>query len=521
MRTGTGRATSAAVLAPDILSAEVEATRLRKNAITRVLVVEDSASDLMLLEVALRPVRGQLEILSADTLRAGIACADSEDADVMLLDLGLPDSDGLPTLQTAIREVPHVPVVVMTGRDDGQVAATALRLGAQDYLVKGRLDADSILRAVRYAIERHSILEKLRAADQLRQEYLATASHELRTPLTIIGDYAGLLRDGTAGPLLPAQATFLDTVLRNCARLSDLVNALLDVAKIESGTFTLRLEPTDLTAMMQNCVEDFRLRCESKQQKLVAEIPDRLPKGICDRGRVQEVILNFLGNANKFTPAGGAITVRAVEGRGLVRLEVEDTGIGISAEDQERIFNRFVQVGRKDAPGAQGTGLGLAIAKQIALMHGGTIGVESQPGRGSRFFFTFSTDSMVVLRAALSTRTGKEPGPTTLAWIAADLDGDRAQVEALCSVQQAANRVMRRADQAILLEDDRVLVFVLAGLPEGGIAFLRRLADEIDDADLPLRYAVRPLDEAAAAGPSAGLAPPGRSVFRALSLMRA
>jgi signal transduction histidine kinase len=516
MSTAHGRAPSTAVL-----SLALDRSRSRKAAITRVLVVEDSPSDLLLLKEALRPVGGQLEILSAETLRAGLEFADNDDVNVMLLDLGLPDSDGLPTLQTALRQVPHVPIVVMTGRDDGEVAATALRAGAQDYLVKGTMDADSILRAIRYAIERHSILEKLRAADQLRQEYLATASHELRTPLTIIGDYAGLLRDGTAGPLLPAQTTFLDTVLRNCARLSDLVNALLDVAKIESGTFQLRLEPTDIGTLMRNCVEDFRLRCEAKQQKLVAQIPERLTKGICDRGRVQEVVLNFLGNANKFTPAGGTITVCAVEGRGLLRLEVEDTGIGISPEDQERIFNRFVQVGRKDAPGAQGTGLGLAIAKQIALMHGGTIGVESQPGQGSRFFFSFPTDSMTVLRAALTTRTGKEPGPTTLAWIAAAYDGDRAQVEALCTVQQAANRVMRRADQAILLEDERVLVFVLAGLPEGGIAFLRRLADEIDDVDLPLHYAVRPLDETSSSGQAIGLTPPDRSVFQALSEMRA
>ena len=462
----------------------------------------------------------QLELVAANTLRAGLEAAADGDFNVMLLDLGLPDSDGLPTLQAAIRKVAHVPVVVMTGRDDVQAAATALRSGAQDYLVKGRLDSDSILRAIRYAIERHRILERLRASDQLRQEYLATASHELRTPLTIIGDYASLLREGTAGPLLPNQEAFLDTVLRNCGRLADLVNALLDVAKIESGTFSLRLEPTDLRVLMSNCVEDFRLRCEAKQQRLVADIPDHLPKGICDRGRVQEVILNFLGNANKFTPAGGTLTVRAVEGRGLVRLEVEDSGIGISEEDQERIFQPFVQVGRKDAPGAQGTGLGLAIAKQIAVLHGGTIGVESHPGRGSRFFFSFPTDSAAVLRAALTARSGRELGPTTLAWIAAVGDGDRSQIETLCRVQEVSNRIIRRADQAILLEDDRVLVFVLAGQPEGGLAFLRRLADQIGEVPLPLHFAVRPLDDGSS-GPAVGLTPPDKSVFQPLSHMKA
>jgi signal transduction histidine kinase len=490
------------------------------TAVTRVLVIEDSPSDLLLLKEALRPVSGQLDMVAADSLRAGLGHAEDGDFDVMLLDLGLPDSDGLPTLDTAIQEVPHLPVVVMTGRDDGQAAATALRSGAQDYVVKGTMDSDAILRAMRYAIERHRILEQLRASDQLRQEYLAAASHELRTPLTIIGDYASLLRDGAAGPLLASQSEFLDTVLRNCGRLSDLVNALLDVAKIESGTFSLRLEPTDLGALMHHCVEDFRLRCEAKQQKLVHEIPERLPKGVCDRGRIQEVILNFLTNANKFTPAGGTITVRAVEGRGVVRLEVEDTGIGIREEDQERIFNRFVQVGRKDAPGAQGTGLGLAIAKQIAVMHGGTIGVESHPGQGSRFFFSFPTDSAAVLRAALTARTGREPGPTTLAWIAAPGARDRTQIETLCRVQEAANDIIRRADQAILLEDEMVLVFVLAGLPETGTAFLRRLADEMKDAELPLHFAVRSLD-GTWSGPAVGLAPPDRSSFQPLSHMRA
>jgi signal transduction histidine kinase len=488
--------------------------------ITRVLVVEDSPSDLMLLREALRPVGGQLEIVATDALRSGLERAENDDFDVMLLDLGLPDSDGLPTLQTAVEEAPHLPIVVMTGRDDVQAAATALRSGAQDYLIKGASDSDSILRAIRYAIERHSILEKLRASDQLRQEYLASASHELRTPLTIIGDYASLLRDGAAGPLLPSQNEFLDTVLRNCGRLSDLVNALLDVAKIESGTFTLRLEPTDLAVLMRNCVEDFRIRCESKQQNLVCEIPEHLPKGVCDRVRIQEVILNFLTNANKFTPAGGTITVRAVEGKGQVRLEVEDTGIGISEEDQDRIFNRFVQVGRKDAPGAQGTGLGLAIAKQIAVMHGGTIGVESRVGQGSRFFVSFPTDSAAVLRAALAARTGREPGPTTLAWVAAAYDEDRAQIEALCTVQEAANRFIRRADQAILLEDELVLVFVLAGPPETGAAFLRRLADEMGEVLLPLQFAVRSIDESTP-GSAAGLAPPERSTFQALSHVRA
>jgi signal transduction histidine kinase len=485
---------------------------------TKVLVIEDSPSDVFLLKAALEEVGNETEIVVANELRGGLEHAENTDFDVMLLDLGLPDSDGLPTLERAVREVPQVPIVVMTGRDDAAVAAAALQQGAQDYLVKGSCDGDSIARAMRYAIERHQIHKRLRDSDQLRQEYLATASHELRTPLTIINDYASLLREGSAGPLLPDQQAFLDTVLRNCKRLIELVNALLDVAKIESGTVSLRLEAVSLDELLGHTVEDFRLRCQSKAQRLELDAAEGMPKVVCDRGRIQEVVVNFLANAHKFTPEGGTIVLRARVEAGRVRLEVQDSGIGISAEDQERIFNAFVQVGRKDAPGAQGTGLGLTIAKRIVDLHGGTIGVESEPGRGSSFYFTLPTDGGVALRTALMSRSGRKQGPTTVAWIATP-GGDRMALETLYRVQQEANQVLRRSDQAVLLEDERMLMFVLAGQKGEAVGVLQRLADRLTEIQTPLRVVVQPLEEVLSKI-NEGLTPPGSSSFRALSELR-
>ena len=277
---------------------------------------------------------------------------------------------------------------MLTGNDDEALGIKALQLGAEDYLVKGSANGALLWRAMRYSIERHRILTQLKEFDRLKSEFLATASHELRTPLTIIREFVSLVYDGVVGPILPDQAECLSDALRNCDRLTTLLNDLLDMSKLNSTNIELRRESINIGELLTVCYRDFAQKCGAKNIDLRLETPGMLPPVFCDRDRISQAIVNLVGNAYKFTPEGGKIVIRAEVRKDCVAVEIEDSGKGISKRDQAVIFDAFTQVDRQDGPGAKGTGLGLAITQRIVDLHGGALSVESEVGQGSRFLFT-------------------------------------------------------------------------------------------------------------------------------------
>lgn len=238
---------------------------------------------------------------------------------------------------------------------------------------------------------RHTV-SRLKELDSSKSRFVSNVSHELRTPLTIINTFTALVNDGVAGPVSDQQKECLSTVLRNCDRLAELIDNVLDLGRIESGREEFHRRRVNLVELLKQSHHDFFPACLLSHQQLNLDVPETLPDVLCDRDKIAQVLTNLLGNAHKFTPENGAITLRAVQENDAIRVEIEDTGIGIRPEDQGRLFEAFVQLARPDdGSGVKGTGLGLAICKHIIGIHEGTIQVDSLPGKGSRFFFTLPT----------------------------------------------------------------------------------------------------------------------------------
>ncbi len=223
--------------------------------------------------------------------------------------------------------------------------------------------------------------------DAMRSDFISHVSHELRTPLAAIIGSVKLILDGRAGPLSESQERLLNVVDRESDRLIRLVNDILDLAKLEAGRTNLDLDEVDLTNVITEAVEALAPLAEAKSIQIETRTEHLTGIITCDPSLVRQVLQNLIGNAIKFTPEGGRVRVEAENGDIAVEVRVIDTGIGIPEDKRESVFNKFEQVGQHKGP-IKGTGLGLAICRQIIERHGGRIGVESEEGVGSTFFFT-------------------------------------------------------------------------------------------------------------------------------------
>lgn len=221
----------------------------------------------------------------------------------------------------------------------------------------------------------------------LKSEFMASVSHELRTPLHTIIGFTDLLKEETNGALNAKQLRFVEHIQRDSEHLLALINDVLDLSRIEAGGLTLHTEQIDIPDLLHQTSESVRGQAAAKGITLHTETEDDLYAS-ADRTRVRQVLLNLLGNAIKFTPTGGSVTMTASLDEDWVRISVRDTGIGISPEEQELIFEKFYQAGVTTGGVKEGTGLGLTISRQIVMMHGGRLDVTSSKGVGSEFTFT-------------------------------------------------------------------------------------------------------------------------------------
>ena len=242
-------------------------------------------------------------------------------------------------------------------------------------------------------------ISELERANRMKAQFLANMSHELRTPLNSVIGFSEMLLIGALGPLAGPQRDALETVSRNGRHLLGLVNDVLDLSKVEAGRMELHLTQTDVRAVISDVITGMESLIEAKGHEIALELGDAPLLLTADEMRVRQILYNLLSNAVKFTAAGGRITVRADQrrsslpvpgGRRIERdavwVSVADTGIGIAPEDLPRLFTEFSQVDASLSRRFEGTGLGLALCRRFVEMHGGRIGVESAPGRGSTFW---------------------------------------------------------------------------------------------------------------------------------------
>jgi len=231
----------------------------------------------------------------------------------------------------------------------------------------------------------------LDAAMKSKDQFLSNISHELRTPLNSIIGFTDLLLTQELGPALSdQQRDFLETVARNGRQLLELINELLDLQRIAAGRMELKPEPVELAGLLTEAAGSVHAQVQKHGHALVVTPPAPDLRVHADRGRVRQILLNLLSNAIKFTPDGGRITLVAapVNGDAEARITVSDTGIGIAVEDQPKLFQEFSQLDASASRKYEGTGLGLALSRRLVEMQGGEIGVESEMGKGSTFWFT-------------------------------------------------------------------------------------------------------------------------------------
>jgi signal transduction histidine kinase len=381
---------------------------------THVLLIEDNPGDADLVRLRLVESQPGLRVDCVHRLSDALASLNKEMPALVLLDLNLPDSRGAETFRKVMEVAPNVPVVVLSGQDDEAMAIKAVNHGVQDYLIKGDFSSKRLERAMRYAVERQSLLRSLEMARkqqiEFKNQFLSHVSHELRTPLTCIHQYVTLLLDGLAGALAPEQADHLKTVLKSANQLHAMIRDLLEATRAEAGK--LRVEPRCIAIgkLIEQCVAMMRPTAQGKQIGLEIGIDQRIPLTFADPDRILEVLINLMDNAIKFTPSDGSITVKACmleTDPGMVYISVCDTGRGISPEARALIFDRLYQDPDAIDSSRSGLGLGLFICRELIRLHQGSITVASELGHGSTFTFTIPVYSLAKLLAPVAVYQGQ------------------------------------------------------------------------------------------------------------------
>jgi signal transduction histidine kinase/DNA-binding response OmpR family regulator len=365
--------------------------------------------------------------------------------------------------------------------------------------------------------------------DRMKSDFVSIVSHELRTPLTSIQGYLDLLLLGASGSISMQQESFLRIARENAQRLHDLVSDLLDISRIESGGSDLDVQVVSMDKVVQQVANSLEKEFDDRDLTLTLEIPPDLPEIFADAGRLVQILNNLLSNAYKYTREGGA-TVRAHVADGVMQVDVIDTGVGISEEDQAMLFTRFFRAEDTDIRQQPGTGLGLNITKSLVEMHGGEIWVESEPGKGTQISFTLPLPAGLVEKMPIAVgesvgpvpETAKTPGAPPRAipagpWIlVADDEPDiahlfRHQLEAAgyrVSVVTQGSRVVEVARQLqpelitldLLMDVDGLTVLnelkadpITADIP---VVIASVMTDQVEEIDLEVAdYLVKPLDE--------------------------
>lgn len=351
----------------------------------RALLIEDNPGDARLIREYLRGVgAGQVrvELDTADRLSSGVERIGQGDIELVLLDLSLPDSSGLETFDAVHAAAPRVPVVVVSGLDDEGVAVRAVHRGAQDYLVKGQLDGATILRSMRYAIERQR-LEAARAdLERQRDEFFSSVSHDLRTPVAAIKAAIGVVLANEPAGMPSSLHRLLGNIDLAADELASLIEDLLEIARLQAHRVELWRSHVDIREVVARAVRAVEPLNQARAQHMSVALPEEPVIMDVDGERLGRVLRNLLTNAQKYGADGGIIHVSVRELADGACISVRDDGPGMPLEEQAHIFERFYRGGRAKAPG---TGLGLAIAKGLVELHGGELTVESSPGQGATF----------------------------------------------------------------------------------------------------------------------------------------
>src|SRR4030042_2072032 len=329
----------------------------------RILVVDDEKEIRIFLYKALTRMGG-FHVEEAETAEEALKKIEKDPFDLVLTDLKMPRMDGLQLVTEIARAKPEILTVLMTGHGSIDSALEAMKRGASDYLMKP-LNLDELIIRIRKVLEEKQRFvrlkdfadqleranQELRRVDAMKSEFVSVASHELRTPLAAIKNAVQLMLSGKTGEVNENQKQFLSMAERNINRLTNILNDLLDLSRIESGKIELKFENIKLQEIIELAASSLRPHGDVKSIQIDVEIPQSLPVIYGDQEKIEQILTNLIGNAIKFTSDGGKILISAKRSHlekggygNTVAISVKDTGIGIPAEHLDAIFKKFHQV---------------------------------------------------------------------------------------------------------------------------------------------------------------------------------
>ena len=369
----------------------------------KVLLIEDNLAEARLLKEILKGnEKKEFHLVNVSRLSEAISLLQQTNFDVILLDLTLPDSQGLESLAPLLITAPKLPIVVLTNTNDDNLALAALRQGAQDYLIKREVSLEILTRSLCYAIERKQMeealresnealkmsviertnqLEKAQELNQLKTEFVSMLSHDFRNPLNKILLSAGLLEESRDRLTKDQQVSYFRMIRSAIKDMDQLLTEVLLIGRADSGRLYCQFDPVDLLDYCQKLVESFTVKPEP-QLAIIFQIEGSLERGLWDINLIKHILTNLLGNALKYSPQGNPVEFKIIVESEQVVFKIIDRGIGIPSKDQENLFKPFYRGSNVD--NIQGTGLGLAIVGRCVEAHKGQIHLESEEGKGTK-----------------------------------------------------------------------------------------------------------------------------------------
>jgi signal transduction histidine kinase len=358
----------------------------------QVLIVDDMSTTRLMLSRHVRQL-GHKETTAANG-REALELLHRHEFDLVLLDVMMPEMDGYTVLE-AMKSDPDlrdIPVVMISGIDEIESVVRCIERGAEDYLPKP-FNATLLRARISACLEKKHLWDELgdkyrqlQELERLRDSLTDMIVHDLRTPLASF--LIGLQTMDSLGPLSDLQRECLSLSLDGGRTLLSMINDLLDISRMEQGTVPIEYSSLQIESVIQSAFRQVTQLARDKNITLGQEIGATVPTLWADEEKLCRVLVNLLGNSIKFTPSGGSVHIEVCQDGSNARFGVRDTGEGIPAEAFERIFEKFGQVESRLAGHKMSTGLGLTFCKMAVEAHGGRIWVESQPGKGSTFFFT-------------------------------------------------------------------------------------------------------------------------------------
>ncbi|MFH1453551.1 MAG: hybrid sensor histidine kinase/response regulator [Armatimonadota bacterium] len=353
--------------------------------IIKILLVEDNPNDALLIKKNL--LKDNLELKTKNRFEVehvkkrieALKLLEEKKFDLILSDLGLPDSSDLDTLESLHDKAPKTPVVVLTGLDDEDIAIKAVHGGAQDYLLKNNINHELLVHSILYAIERQRLLQEMEA---MREEFLSTLTHDLKSPLVAMLGYVDLTTSPQCEEASDQKEEYMQLIKQSGKLLLNMINNIVEACKIDAGRLQLKLENFSIDDILKETHRTYESL--AILNNITLEFPSAEDIWVnADYNKIRNVLHNLLSNSLKFTPSGGKITLSIIPKDKEIEVSISDTGCGIPVSEQDKVFEKYSQGNTEE----YGTGLGLYIVKNFLQAHGSSVRLESEPGKSTKICF--------------------------------------------------------------------------------------------------------------------------------------